>query len=77
MKFYKVANTQAPQQLYRRNQGTWKPLMQGMRQGEWFLVEKAKKANVQSAAFAYCKGRYSLYMHPSKKDVYVFKINKN
>ena len=51
--------------------------MQGMRQGEWFLVEKAKKANVQSAAFAYCKGRYSLYMHPSKKDVYVFKINKN
>ena len=77
MKFYKVNKTKAPEQLYTRNRGTWKPLMQNMREGEWFLVEKAKKAAVATAAHSYCRGRYSLYMHPWKDDVFVFKINSN
>jgi hypothetical protein len=77
MQFYKVNKSAAPEQLHSRGKGSWKPLMQNMREGEWFLVEKTKRANVQTAAHTYCRGRYSLYMHPSKKDVYVFKLNRN
>ena len=46
--------------------------MLNMKTGQWFELHEKYKDRVQAAAAAYLKGKYSLYKHPKKREVYVF-----
>ena len=70
---FKIKEAPAPESIYvHDHKNTWRNFMLNMKTGQWFELPEKYKDRVQAAAAAYLKGKYSLYKHPKKREVYVF-----
>ena len=75
---FKIKEAPAPRSIYvHDHENTWRNFMLNMKTGQWFELPEKYKNRVQAAAAAYLIGKYSLYKHPQKREVYVFlRLNK-
>ena len=54
----------------------WRILLDSMKAGDWFVVDKKYYQRVSNAGQLYLRGKYRLYKHPETEGQYIFLRNR-